>query len=143
MGLVWRNGDLNQLATKLSARGKDAERIAEEILDTVVEQAAWDMRNLIETRGTGYNGHTGRVEQGYMLADVGENQGEIEKSGHTLTGRFGWGVNGGPVEPYYLYQEQGFKNSWTGRDVPPMHALLDAFVKARNNMIRLLAKATR
>jgi hypothetical protein len=142
-GFIWGNEDLDSLITNLQGRKKLAIKTAETILDDVVSEGAWQMREYIETRGTGYRGHRGRVETGYMLGDVADSKEEHQVVGNRVTGRFGWGLNGAPVPDYYRYQEQGFKNSWTGRDVPPMHALLDSFIKARISLMNRLHKAVK
>lgn len=138
MGFVWQNNDLDKLTTELKSMNHLAQKVAVQIVDETVREASWDMINMIETRGTGYKGHTGRVETGYMAGDVSDTQGEAVISGSRVTGRYGWGLHGVPARDYYIYQEQGFTNSRTGKMVPPMHALLDSFIKARVNLARKL-----
>jgi len=73
-----------------------------------------------------------------MLGDVAA--GEVSNTGRSASGEYGWGVTGGPVQPYYLYQENGFKNWRSGVNIPPMHALLDSFVEMREKFISRIAK---
>lgn len=75
----------------------------------------------------------GRVETGRMLGDVSSERTK-------RSGRWGWGLNGGKPDMYYWYQENGFWHVGAKRDVPPMHALLGSFIKAREQLIRDLDK---
>lgn len=143
MAMVWRNSDLSGLATSLKGHKIVMERRAAEIVEEVISEGSNNMRRHIETRGTGYRGHTGRIETGAMLENVGDSSGQIDISAGSVSGKFGWGTTGGDVQPYYSYQEQGFTNWRTGRDVPPMHALLDAFITARISLMKKINKATR
>lgn len=50
-------------------------------------------------------------------------------------GRFGWGLNGKPYEKYFRYQEQGFQHV-SGKKIPPMHAMYQAFIEVREEFYR-------
>lgn len=136
--VIWRNGDLNDLSTQLKAIPAEFLDAGADIISDVTEEGAAQMRTYIETRGTGYNGHTGRVDEGYMLGDVAA--GEVSNTGHSASGEYGWGVTGGPVPDYYKYQENGFRHWRSGHNVPPMHALLDSFIEMREKFISRIGK---
>lgn len=127
--VVWRNGDLNDMMSRVSIIPERMLDAAADVIGEAINMGADDMRVYIESRGTGYDGHTGRVDEGYMLGDVAAS--EVEKTPQKASGAYGWGVTGGPVHPYYVYQENGFRHWRSGADVPPMHALLDSFISAR------------
>lgn len=139
MGVVWRNNDLNDFTTRAAFYIKEIEREAAQAVDETAKQGAQVMRGFIETRGTGYRGHQGRVETGEMLAAVGS---VTEKTAEGVRGRFGWGIRQ-PAEDYYRWQEQGFTIASSGHDVPPMHALLDAFIQVREDFVRRLLRIVR
>ena len=125
--------------TALAARIKNVERDLEEevryIIEDEIEIAANEMRNSIETRGTGYVSPTGsaplslrqsgRVEDGRMLDAV--DSGMVSPR----AGRFGWGIRQGDVPDYFLEQEYDV----TVGGHPPMHALTDAWIGARERYI--------
>lgn len=137
MGIVWRNGDLNDLTTHAALYVKEIERQAEKVVDETAREGAEVMRGYIESRGTGWRGHRGRVDEGYMLGDVAHN---VTKSADGVRGKWGWGTTGGPKHPYYRFQEQGFTIWNSGHTVPPMHALLDSFIKVREEFARKIRK---
>jgi hypothetical protein len=136
-GIVWRNGDLNDLTTRAAFYIKEIEREAAQVVDETAKEGAEVMRGYIEVRGTGWRGHQGRIEQGTMIDAV---QSVTEKTNEGVRGRFGWGVRGGLMENYFRYQEQGFTIASSGHVVPPMHALLDSFIKVREDFIRKIVK---
>lgn len=140
MGMVWRNGDLNDLTTRAAFYVKEIEREAAKVVDETAKEGAEVMREFIATRGTGYRGHEGRVETGAMLEAVGS---VTEKTSEGVRGRFGWGIGGKAAENYFRWQEQGFTIASSGRDVPPMHALLDAFITVREDFIRKVVNLIR
>lgn len=69
------------------------------------------MEQTIQTSGTGYKGHEGRIESGGMLRDVDYDKrataGESRTNRTSRSARFGW-ISG--WEDYYKYQELGFVN---------------------------------
>lgn len=139
-GLVWRNRDLNDLTTRAAFYIKEIEREAAKVVDETAKEGAEVMRGFIESRGTGYRGHTGRVETGTMLDQV---QSVTEKTNEGVRGRFGFNVRSGTPQNYFRYQEQGFTIASSGHDVPPMHALLDAFIHVREDFIRKVVQLIR
>lgn len=133
-GIRW-----TQKPTTLAARlkGIEAELVEEVqyIIEDEIEIAANEMRNSIETRGTGYVSPTGtaplslrqsgRVEDGTMLDSV--ESGMVSER----AGRFGWGIRSERVPEYFLEQEYDV----TVGGNPPMHALTDAWIGARERYI--------
>lgn len=101
------------------------------VLEKHLSKGADRMSRIIETSDTPYGlsqGRSGRVDTGQMLGDVSSRV--STETTRTLSGRYGWQETA-QQHPYYLYQEQGFKHSGTGRDVAPMHALLQSFIETR------------
>lgn len=121
--------DLNNLTTNLANVGPRLEEKAAQIVQETVIDGANQMRQNIEA--------SGRIDTGYMLGDVANN--EVQTDGGTVHAEFGWGTTGGPVQPYYVYQEQGFTHYGSGKDVPPMHALLQAFINVREKFYAKIA----
>lgn len=66
-----------------------------------------------------------RVDTEHMKGSVSYE--DARSAGKTVKGKFGWGLHGSKVEPYFIYQEQGFTHAYSGKDIAPMHALFDAF----------------
>jgi hypothetical protein len=132
---------LNQFTARLRTRAKDIDNSATEIAERAAEFGAARMREYIATRGTGYVGKgyratpEGRIDTGQMYDDVGVSQVRHNPSGIAVN--FGWV---GDVESYYAAQEEGFTNPFTGRPVPPMHALLDATIETRQYFYSELRK---
>ena len=126
----WR-GDLRRMRMRIENLPDELLDQAEEIMEDVAREGADIMRQHIKTRGTSYSnkqGRAGRVEAGHMLKDVEHATKRFRRS---VRGEFGWGVDGGEVRPYYAYQENGFQHWISGKDVSPMHAQLDAFMRMR------------
>lgn len=136
--VIWRGRDLDDMSTSLRAIPEQFLDAASEVISDVTDEGAVQMRSYIESRGTGYDGHTGRVDEGYMLGDVAAS--EVANTGRSASGEYGWGVTAGPVQPYYRYQEDGFRHARSGKNVPPMHALLDSFVEMREKFISRIAR---
>lgn len=124
MSFKWTSNSPEQLKAELNGRGAGGRAVVQEILQEVTEQAAEDMRTYISTRGTGYKGHVGRIETRQMLEDV--HQEAVKINGSKISQSWGWTQR---FEDYYMKQEAGFTQP-SGHRVPPMHALLDSFVKA-------------
>lgn len=131
--------DLNKMIARLRVSEKVAKQDVPQVVHEVTESAANEMRRIIETSGTGWVGRWftatagGRIDTGQMLSNV--------STSHTrLSGTWGWALNGGKGEAYYLYQENGFRHYQSGKDVKPMHALLTSFIKAREDLILRLDK---
>lgn len=134
MGMVWRNSDLNNMRSSFNGFVEDLEDGITDALVDAVEYGYSEMKKTVETSGTGYVGKgaratpEGRIDTGLMIDSIDR---DLNKSGTTISGEFGWLDR---QENYFLYQENGFRN------VPPMHALLGAFVPARERLIRRLAQ---
>lgn len=101
---------------------------AAQIMEEVTDEGADLMRQYIRTRGTEKSGKEGRIETGTMLDEV---ESAVHRNPKSVRGEFGWGVAGGLHEKYFDYQENGFRHWRSGENVPPMHAMLDAFIKMR------------
>lgn len=129
-GIIWRNKDLNDLRTELGARGAGGREVVDEILEEAGQFGRDKMVEYIETRGTGWQGHRGRIESGKMDDSVGWTM--LPREGAKGGVRVGW-INPADREQYFLYQEYGFTQP-SGHDVPPMHALTDAFVETREKV---------
>lgn len=122
-----------------------AEKGVDDAIASATKTGADEMRRIIETSATPakkagawtsnwFSATTeGRVDTGRMLGDVSEVRTK-------RSGKWGWALNGGTADMYYLYQENGFWHVGAKRDVPPMHALLGSFIKAREQLIRDLDK---
>lgn len=121
----WGPG-LNKFTAVLRSRAKAIQDGSDEVVEDAAEYGAARMREMIASRGTGYVGRgpratpDGRIDTGQMYDDV--SVGNVRHNPSGVAVNFGWVGN---VEDYYRYQEDGFKN------VPPMHALLDASVMTR------------
>lgn len=123
----WR-GDLRMLRMRIENLPQEQLDQAAQIMEDVTEEGADMMREYIRTRGTDKSGKAGRIETGKMLDSV---ESAVHRNPKSVRGEFGWGVSGGPHEKYFDYQENGFKHWISGENVPPMHAMLDAFMRMR------------
>lgn len=126
----WR-GDIRKLQARIENLPEELLDMAEDIMEDEMRIGAEQMRANIRKADTPTSiaeGRQGRVKTGQMLEDVEHN---VERFRRSVKGEFGWGVNGGRYEKYYDYQEQGFKHFRSGKDVAPMHALLEAFMNTR------------
>jgi hypothetical protein len=142
--MVARIDGLNQFTARLRTRAKDIEGIATEVAEDAAEFGAQRMREYIATRGTGWVGKgiratpEGRIDTGQMYDDV--KAGPVRHNPSGVAVNFGWVGN---VESYYAAQEKGFVNTFTGRPVPPMHALMDATIETRVYFYRELKRRLR
>lgn len=115
----------------------------ERVLEDVLYQAQQEMILIINTSGTGWVGKgaqafaEGRVDTGDMRAAVDYT---VKATPSGVSGAVGWGLNGNLAEPYFLEQEEGFVNPWTGKYVPPMMALWTADNYAKQNLRPALRK---
>ena len=123
----WR-GDIRKMAMRIENLPDEMLDMAEEVMEDTVEDGADLMRHYIKTRGTGYKDRPGRTESYDMLEAVETN---VKRNRRSIVGKFGWGVAGGRDDDYFSYQENGFRHWRSGKDVVPMHALLDAFIQNR------------
>ena len=132
--LVWNTSPAT-LAAKITNVQHDIVEEVQYIIEDEIDIAANEMRNSIETRGTGYVSprgrapqslkESGRVEDGVMLSRV--ESGMVSPT----AGRFGWGIRNQPVPEYFLEQEYDV----TVGGNPPMHALTDAWLGAKTRYI--------
>ena len=123
------------LAAKITNVQHDIIEEVQYIIEDEIDIAANEMRNSIETRGTGYVSprgrapqalkESGRVEDGIMLSRV--ESGMVSST----AGRFGWGIRNQPVPEYFLEQEYDV----TVGGHPPMHALTDAWLGTKTRYI--------
>lgn len=125
MPMTW-NHEFNNLAARMAAVPKNLEDKAAVIVQETVIEGAQQMRSLID-----------RIDTGQMLADVGNTN--VQKDGTRVYAQFGWVDQ---VQPYYIYQEQGFRHYRSGKDVPPMHALLRAFINVREKFYGRIRELT-
>lgn len=138
MGVVWRNRDLRDLETTIRAIPDTVMERLEPAIKEASREGARLMREYINSRGTGYRGHRGRVESGKMLEQVSNTAERVDST--RLQARWGWIKD---RERYFLYQENGFRSTMTQQDVAPMHALLDSFIRVRTQFIADVSKAVR
>lgn len=143
MSRAFDTRDLNRMISRLKHSQEVLESEATRIVREVAEEGAAEMRKIISTSATPgkssgswtsrwFSATTkGRIETGQMLGDV-------STAPTKKTARWGWALNGGREVDYYMYQENGFTHWITGKDVPPMHALLGSFLKARESAVRKL-----
>lgn len=132
--LTWNTSPAT-LAAKITNVQQDIIEEVQYIIEDEIDIAANEMRNSIETRGTGYVSsrgrapqalkESGRVEDGVMLSRV--ESGMVSPT----AGRFGWGIRNQPVPEYFLEQEYDV----TVGGHPPMHALTDAWLGAKTRYI--------
>lgn len=126
---MFNNRDLEKMKTTLTTMSLEAVTQSEEIISEVTKEAAEDMHNNVD-----------RIDTERM-------KGSVSYITEKLRGKFGWyigdtidqdqAVRNRPdpaANHYFVYQEHGFQNAFTGANVPPMHALLNAFVKARERL---------
>lgn len=123
-------------------------------MGALVQDAAELMQEMIAVRGTGrqwsgdfgslahgYPGRTsstpGRIASGHMVDSVSWR---VEMEGGKLVGEFGWLTN---RDPYFLYQEDGFRHNITGEKIAGMFALEDAGIQAREEFLWRLSQAIR
>ena len=121
-------------------------------MQSLVEDAAALMKEMIATRGTGrewsgdfgslahgYPGRTastpGRVASGYMIESVSW---KVSTEGGNLVGEFGWTDR---KEAYFAYQDakEGFTHNITGEHIAGMMSLQDAGIQAQQEFLRRLS----
>lgn len=135
--IIWRNKDLNDLRTELNARNAGGRQVLTEVLTDIADEAVEKMVHTIETIPSGLvPGKIGRVDTGLMRDSV--KRSEVTSASRKTSVKVGWTDT---KERYFLFQEQGADNAFgaaTGqggvRRIPPMHALLGAFIWAREEL---------
>jgi hypothetical protein len=127
---------LGRYVARLSTAAKREEELLTQIAQEAAEYGAQRMREFIETRGTGYVGKgprataEGRIDYGVMIDAV--KAGKPRKTQNGASVSFGWlDVR----REYFKLQEEGFGM------VPPMHALLDATIMAREYFYRRIKES--
>ena len=106
-------GDLHRIVVQVPRRLRNE---SEQIVREVVKEAGEDMYL-----------HTNRIDTELMKGSI--SHGDFERSGGSYSGKFGWGLDGGWTEDYFLYQEEGTAH------ISPMHALQGSFIRARERFI--------
>lgn len=135
---MFNNRDLEKMQTTLIAMSNKAIEESESIILEVTKEAAEDMHNNVD-----------RIDTERM-------KGSVSYITTKLRGKFGWyigdtidqdqAVRNRPdpaANHYFVFQEHGFRNAFTGANVPPMHALLNSFVKARERLKDALGELTK
>lgn len=110
----WLQDTINRIESENRASMSDA-----------IQDGSQSMKEHIATRPTAWmaanRGKTGRIETGKMLDAVGSKV--TSNTSQKWTGAFGW-VN--ETEGYFLRQEDGGRNSFTGGEIEAMNAMRDA-----------------
>lgn len=96
------------------------------LMTTVIAEAVNNAKQFTNERGTGYNGHAGRVDTGAMIDAIG---GQVFQDGvNLIVGRFGFTTQ---RELYFALQTvTGFKHYLSGEFIEPTYAFRDALVLA-------------
>lgn len=138
--LQWKNGTPDKLIAEIKLV---SQAIPEEVAASVLKSShlgADDMQHtlIVSTTKTGEEraargrGAPGRIETSDMFSDV-KSEGTLD--GNVAVGRIGWLFD---QHDYYLTQDD---TAYSGK--PPMHALFNAFVKAREDLMGRLARIAR
>lgn len=115
-------GDLGEWVRGKISRIESGNR---EILESSVQAGSDITKGHIASRPTAWmaanRGKTGRIETERMLDAVGFRSASVAQ--YDWRGAFGWVSE---KRPYFLVQEGGGKNTFTGGYIEPMYALSDA-----------------
>ena len=110
----WAEGIINKIETGNRAA-----------LNDTIREGASTMKEYIASRPTAWMaanaGKTGRIESRDMLNAVGSTV--RVSSDDKWSGAFGWV---GEQQPYFLVQEEGGRNTFTGGSIEAMYAKSDA-----------------
>lgn len=129
MAFIWKNRDLEDLKTELNGRGAGGAKVLTEVLTDVLEEAVDRMKETIDTTPSGLvPGKSNRNDTFTMRENM--NYKPVTASGGRIKGVWGWT---GKQEDYFLLQDFGYSR------VPPMHALLNSFVWAREEVRRQIS----
>lgn len=123
MASIRWNQDLTRLRAHVQGLPEELTEVGAKIVAETAKEGADLMYRKID-----------RIDTEFMKGSVGNSDAKIEKD--TISAEFGWGIEGAQVEPYFLYQEYGFRHVWSGNKIPPMHALMGAFVEVREKFFR-------
>lgn len=138
--LEWKTGNPDKLIAEMRlVSGALVEEVAGSVLKAS-HLGADDMQHtlIVSTTKTGEEraarsaGAPGRIETSDMFNDI-RSEGTV--NGSVAVGRIGWLGN---QQDYYLTQDN---TAYSGK--PPMHALFNAFVKAREDLMGRLARIAR
>jgi hypothetical protein len=129
MATVRWDRNMGRLETRLAAMEHRLEEEAGELLDEMADMGVNLMKQYIGERGTEESGKSGRIETGHMLESVDRTEVRHNKGRGYV--KYGWGLNEESSEPYFEYQENGFRHWLSGKDIPPMHAFLDSYIQVR------------
>jgi hypothetical protein len=141
MVIYFRGSDFGDLSNMIAAIPKEMRRRSDKVTQDMGEYGANLMRQFIRTRGTGYRGHTGRIETGAMLRAV-----RVRRDSDGRGVRWGWSRGS---KKYFGYQEYGFtvksrQSDYASRkDVAPMHALMDSWFLTRQHFVREINRELR
>lgn len=140
MVIYFRGSDFGDLGKFIASIPNEMRRRSDKVTQDMGEYGANLMREFIRTRGTGYRGHTGRIETGAMLRAA-----RVRKDSQGRGVRWGWAR----PKKYFGYQEYGFTHQSRSsdyasrRDVAPMHALTDSWFLTRQKFIREINRELR
>ena len=139
-GFYWKNKDLNDLSTTIRFNVKGRLNDLDHILEDIGMAAEDRMKELIATTPSGINpGKDNRILTGTMHDAVGFKP--VKKGGPVHSVEFGWTRE---QIKYFIYQEQGTGSGTGGyRNIVPMHALLQVFLEAREELRQQLVKEFR
>lgn len=134
MGIEWKGKKPSEHYSEIGARGLGGQDALIEIMEHVAEDGADQIRDIIMTTPSALvPGKDNRYWTGQMYDDVGFK--DVQVSGSKVTAIFGWVGN---VEDYYMNQEYGLDYVPT-----PMHALHQAHVTQREELLKLIREWTR
>lgn len=105
--------------TWVETKTREIESRNRETLTSAIRDGSQLTKEHISTRGVG--GKQGRIDTARMVGAVSDRV--SERTRDNWTGAFGW-IN--EKDPYFLYQEGGFKHVFSGKEIPAMYALSDA-----------------
>lgn len=138
--LQWTNGSPDKLIAEMKlVTGALTEEVAASVLKSS-HLGADDMQHTLivsttktgEARAARGRGAPGRIETSDMFNDI-KSEGALD--GNVAVGRIGWLNN---QQDYYLTQDE---TAYSGK--PPMHALFNAFIRAREDLMGRLARIAR
>lgn len=101
------------------------------LMSAVIAEAVNNAKQFTNERGTGYNGHAGRVDTGAMIDAI---VGDVFQEGVSrIMGEFGFITQ---QELYFSLQTvTGFKHYLSGEFIEPTYALRDALVIAVQKLV--------
>lgn len=128
MGLTWQN-DLRSMIVAIENLPKQLEDAVEPLVAEAAREGADIMYQNID-----------RIDTEFMKGSVGNS--DAKQEGNTIYAEWGWGIDGAQVEPYFLYQEYGFTHAVSNKDIPPMHALTESFIRVWEKFKGKIARMT-